>query len=363
MNQKQTVLLCFGGRSAEHEVSLNSARNIYEALDKKSFDAILCGISKSGSWYLLQPEQLKTAKSLIDSELANHLPTVSLINEKGQAHLLNLKTSEKTKVDVAFPVMHGTYGEDGSIQGLFRMMNLAFVGCGVLGSAIGMDKEIMKRLLTFAKIPNARFTLLTPYQNISYEQLVNQLGTPFFIKPANMGSSVGVHKIKNQSDFDAKLKDAFHYDEKVIAEEFIEGREIECSVMGPNHAAQASAPGEVTPNHEFYSYEAKYLDDNGAGLQIPAQLSPEVEAQVKKMAVLTYQTLECSGMTRVDFFLKKNGELLVNEINTIPGFTKISMYPKMWEASGIGYSQLISQLLNLALSRHESLSKLSTNYF
>lgn len=362
MNTQETTLIVFGGKSAEHEVSLNSARNIYDALDKTKYKPVLCGISQTGSWYSISPEQLATAVNIKDSEMNSQNPLVTLICEKGSGYLLDTASGKKTKIDVAFPVMHGTYGEDGSIQGLFRMMNLPFVGCGILGSAMGMDKEVMKRILTFAKIPNAKYILLTPYQKISYEKLVTELGSPFFIKPANMGSSVGVHKIKNLEDFNTHLADAFKYDEKVLAEEFIQAREIECSVLGMNHAPEASVPGEIIPHHEFYSYEAKYIDANGAGLRIPADLNPELAEKVRSLAMQTYQALCCEGMTRVDFFLKANNELLINEVNTIPGFTKVSMYPKMWGASGLNYSSLITKLLALAKERHKMISAWSTNF-
>jgi len=241
-------------------------------------------------------------------------------------------------------------------------VNLPFVGCGVLGSAVGMDKEVMKRLLFEAKIPNAKYEVLLSHSPKGFDEVVKSLGLPFFIKPANAGSSVGVHKIKSKADFETKLKDAFCYDHKVLAEEFIQGREIEVSVMGPNHKPKASVAGEVIPTHEFYSYDAKYLDDNGATLKIPAPLSADELSRLQKLACQTFQVLGCDGLSRVDFFLKKNGEALLNEINTIPGFTKISMYPKMWEASGIKYSQLITELIKLGFEKFKSENDLMTNY-
>ena len=360
---KRKVALIFGGRSSEHEISLRSIKNVYEALDQSRFEPHLVGISKQGSWYFLPRfEILQNLKELSDSSLPDGVKSTSLIcrNGKSQFFLLNEKTS--FEVDVAFPVLHGTFGEDGTLQGLFKMMNLPFVGCGVLASSVGMDKEIMKRLLTHAQISNADYRVLTRQSPSSFSELTRHLGEPFFIKPANSGSSVGVHKIKTEKDFEKGLKDAFLYDEKVLAEEFIEGREIECSVKGLNDSPQASLPGEIIPTHEFYSYEAKYLDENGAKTEIPAKLTPELTSRIQSLAIRTFQVLNCDGLARVDFFLKKNGDIYVNEINTIPGFTSISMYPKMWESSGLKYSQLITDLIELALLKAKREDELFFSY-
>lgn len=360
---KKNVALIFGGNSAEHEVSLRSAKNIADALDKELFHPIIIGISKEGSWYRFPDSSVFTATTkIVDDHLPPQAEPVALISLKGKSVLYSLQNHSTLSLDVAFPIMHGTMGEDGTIQGLFKMMGLPFVGCGVWSSAAGMDKEIMKRLFTEAQIPNARYMLLTPHQNTTHEQITTKLGSPFFIKPANAGSSVGVHKIKSSAEFSEKLKDAFQFDSKVLAEEFIQGREIECSVMGHNHDPEASLPGEIIPQHEFYSYEAKYLDDNGALLKIPAEISAEALDKLQSLAKKTYQVMGCDGLTRVDFFLKANGELYVNEINTIPGFTKISMYPKMWEASGVTYKELITKLIKLALEKHQSEKSLKTSY-
>lgn len=360
---KKTVALIFGGKSAEHEVSLRSAKNVADALDKDQFTPVLIGISKEGSWYRFPDTDIfaETTK-IVDGALPAKAEPVTLLANNGKPSLYSLKDHSHTSLDIAFPIMHGTMGEDGTIQGWFKMVQLPFVGCGVWSSAAGMDKEIMKRLLTVAQIPNARYRLLTPYQENRYEDLVKELGSPFFIKPANAGSSVGVHKIKSAQDFQSKLQDAFQFDHKVLAEEFIQGREIECSVMGLNHAPKASLPGEVIPQHEFYSYEAKYIDDNGALLKIPAELTSSETAAIQKMAEQTYQAMGCDGLTRVDFFMKSNGDLYINEINTIPGFTKISMYPKMWEASGLSYKNLITQLIQLGFEKFSSEQKLKTSY-
>lgn len=360
---KKTVALIFGGKSAEHEVSLRSAKNVADALDKDKFNPILIGISKEGSWYRFPDMTVFSENTkIVDAALPSKAEPVALISLQGKPVLYSLKDQSKTSVDVAFPILHGTMGEDGTIQGLFKMVQLPFVGCGVWASAAGMDKEIMKRLLTVARIPSARYLLLTPQKANNYDDIVKELGSPFFIKPANAGSSVGVHKIKTAGDFAEKLKDAFQFDTKVLAEEFIQGREVECSVMGHNHAPKASLPGEVIPQHEFYSYEAKYIDDNGALLKIPAELPAETTKAVQKMAEETYQALGCDGLTRVDFFIRTNGDLYINEINTIPGFTKISMYPKMWEATGLNYKDLISQLIQLGFEKFEAEQSLKTSY-
>ncbi|RYZ70305.1 MAG: D-alanine--D-alanine ligase [Proteobacteria bacterium] len=361
---KKTVALIFGGRSSEHEVSLRSAKNVANALDKNKFDLLLVGISKEGSWYRFDgPEVFEHAVRLTDKALPANADPVALISDAGKPLFFSLKKQTKTAVDCAFPIMHGTFGEDGTIQGLFKMMNLPFVGCGVWSSAAGMDKEVMKRLLTFEGINNAKYALLTPQNKMSYDDVSKKLGTPFFIKPANAGSSVGVHKIKSKEDFETGLKDAFIYDSKVLAEEFVQGRELECSVMGLSAtSAQASLPGEVIAHHEFYSYEAKYLDEKGASTVIPAELTPDEVAKIQKAAIQTYKVMGCDGLTRVDFFLKKNGDLYVNEINTMPGFTKISMYPKMWEATGVSYSDLVSKLISFAFEKHAEEEKLMFSY-
>ncbi|MEK7356671.1 MAG: D-alanine--D-alanine ligase, partial [Bdellovibrionota bacterium] len=269
------------------------------------------------------------------------------------AEILELSSGKRLgTIDAVFPILHGPYGEDGTMQGYLRLLGLPFVGPGVLGSAVGMDKDVTKRLLAQAGLPIPKFVALKRHDTKShdFETLKRELGLPFFLKPANMGSSVGVHKISSQEKFAAALKDAFQYDTKVMVEEFIQGREIECAVLG-NKDLTASVPGEVMPQHEFYSYEAKYLDENGARLAIPAELTSSQVEQVKAMALKVFLTLECEGLSRVDFFLKKDGQLLVNEINTIPGFTKISMYPKMMGATGVSYSDLIDKLITLAIER------------
>jgi D-alanine-D-alanine ligase len=358
---KKNVAVLFGGRSPEHEVSLRSAKNVSAAIKDSAYNKFLVGISKEGTWYLFTSAQVFENKALLDKNLESAEP-VSLVCQKGSPVLVGLKSHQEWKIDIAFPVLHGSYGEDGTIQGLFRMMNLPFVGCDVFASAAGMDKEVMKRLLIEAQIPAAKYEVLRKGVPANFAAVTKSLGLPFFIKPANAGSSVGVHKIKSEQDFHSKLADAFKYDTKVLAEEFIQGREIEISVMGTNLKPKASLPGEVIPTHEFYSYEAKYVDENGAQLKIPAPLTADEVKKIQSIALKTYQVMGCEGLSRVDFFLKPNGEAYINEINTLPGFTNISMYPKMWEATGIAYSDLVSELIQQGFDRHAALREIETSF-
>jgi D-alanine-D-alanine ligase len=361
--KKKIAIIC-GGKSPEHEISIRSVKNVVEALDRHRFEPVLIGISKEGTWYhFADLDILKNIKSLSDQKKPAGLSLASLMVIDGKSCLYLLDGGQKLHLDAVFPILHGSYGEDGTLQGLIRMMNLPLIGCDVFASAAGMDKEVMKRLLQQAQIPSARYVLLTSMQSASYEELTQKLGSPFFIKPANAGSSVGVHKVKSAQDFQKQLKDSFLYDSKVLAEEFIEGREVECAVLGHTYSAKASVPGEIIPQHEFYSYEAKYLDDNGAILKIPADLRPETTNKIQQLAVKVFETFLCEGLTRVDFFVrKKDGEVFVNELNTLPGFTSISMYPKMWEASGVSYKSLITQLIDLGLEKFEIDQRVATNY-
>ncbi|MDE1988771.1 MAG: D-alanine--D-alanine ligase [Patescibacteria group bacterium] len=363
MKKKIRVGIFFGGKSAEHEVSLQSAQNVVEALNKDKYDPVFIGVAKSGKWFLFNgsifPLNNGNPKSIkLDAKKGQGVAFVP----QGGGKIVNLETLRSDEsIDVAFPILHGPFGEDGTIQGLLKLADIPFVGAGVLGSAVGMDKDVMKRLLRDAGIPIGKFLTLKEEEIPAYEEVVKNLGLPFFVKPANMGSSVGVSKVKNKKDFEGAIREAFNYDRKVLIEENIEGREIECAVLG-NDDPIASLPGEVLPNHDFYSYEAKYMDESGATLEIPAKLSAEIMKKVQTLAVKTFKVLACEGLGRVDFFLKKNGDLFVSEINTIPGFTSISMYPKLWEASGIPYAELIDRLIQLALERFEEEQKLKASY-
>lgn len=363
--QKIRVALVFGGRSGEHEVSLLSAKSIYEALDKEKYDVLLVGVDKQGVWHLGE-----SSKFLLNSEnpkliaLNKQSPEVTAVVNAGRTDLVEKGTQLAAgTVDVFFPIIHGTYGEDGSLQGMFELLNTAYVGAGVLGSAVGMDKAIMKRLLVSVGIPVAGFVtlkkhLITPQV---VDQAVEQLHWPIFVKPANLGSSVGVSKAHTREELEKALEIAFAYDTKILLEEFIDGREVECSVLG-NGEPLASAVGEVIPRHEFYSYEAKYIDEHGAELKIPADLEPEIVKKVQDLAVQTFMTLECAGLARVDFFVTRDGRVLVNEINTLPGFTNISMYPKLWEISGIPYPELLDRLIQLAIEKQNEKNGLKREF-
>lgn len=367
MKKRIKVGVIFGGRSAEHEISLLSARNVIDAIDKDKYDVVLIGIDKGGKWYLNDNnarfllEDNKT--SLLKLNTANS-KGVTIVPTSKDFELISTSDGKPAgRVDVIFPVLHGPFGEDGTVQGLLKLANIPFVGADVIGSAIGMDKEVTKRLLRDAGIPIAKFLVFERPQkkNISFNEVRKKIGLPFFAKPVNLGSSVGVCKVKNKAQFEKAIEEAFEYDNKILIEEYVKGREIECSVLG-NYNPVASVPGEILPRHEFYSYVAKYLDENGAMLEVPAKLSKKTTKEVQDLAVKTFRALCCKGMARVDFFLRENGEVVVNEINTIPGFTKISMYPKMWEASGISYKELIDRLIQLALERFEEEKKLKTSY-
>ena len=362
--KKIRVGIVFGGRSAEHEVSLQSAKNVLEALDRKKYDPVLIGIDREGRWRLdEQTRSLFESARPLPNLTADSPREVALVARGEQSRLLDLSgDTELGKLDVVFPVLHGPYGEDGSVQGLCRLANMPCVGAGILGSAVGMDKDVMKRLLRDAGIPIARFvTLLRGRPAGDFHRLKAELGTPLFVKPANLGSSVGISRVENEKEFHSALESAFEYDSKIVVEECIVGREIECAILG-NADPQASVPGEIVTGggHTFYDYEAKYIDEKGAELRIPAPLDGAVSERVRALALRAFTVLGCEGMARVDMFVKDMGEVLVNEINTIPGFTKISMYPKLWEASGISYSQLVDRLIALAMERHAAERELKT---
>ena len=364
MNKKRIrVGILFGGKSAEHEISLLSAKNVIDALDRDRYEPVLIGIDKSGRWVTSEPSKFLLNSGnpkLIALNKAESKGVALVPQSEGRLTGLDAAGLDEN-VDVVFPILHGPLGEDGAVQGLLKLANVPFVGAGVLGSAVGMDKDVMKRLLRDADLPVPKFLVFSRGEKPAFDVVVKYLGMPMFVKPANLGSSVGISKAKDEAGFHKAVQDAFRYDRKIIVEESITGREIECAVLG-NDEPKASIPGEIIPSHEFYSYEAKYIDADGAKLEIPAKLDAATEKRVQEMAVKVFKTLNCEGMGRVDFFLKKDGSLYVNEINTIPGFTKISMYPKLWEASGIGYTELIGKLIELAIERYQHEQTLSTSY-
>jgi len=357
---KKRLAILFGGRSAEHEVSVDSANNIYKAINKEKYEVIVIGIDHKGKWYLYNKKDLKNLT--VPDKKEDYFEKLALIPGNNDKQFYNLEKNKFIKkIDVIFPVLHGPYGEDGTIQGLIKNIDTPFVGAGVLASAIAMDKGVMKRLLSEENINIADYQVIKNNKNYEANNLINKLGLPLFVKPANLGSSVGVKKVIKKEELTNAIDYALKFDNKVIVEEFIKGREIECSVLG-NEKIKASLPGEIIPQDDFYSYEAKYINDQGAVLSFPAELSDELTKKIKKISLKVYKTLLTEGMARVDCFLKEDGEIIVNEINTIPGFTKISMYPKLWEISGIGYSDLINHLIELAFKRYEKEIKLKNNY-
>jgi D-alanine-D-alanine ligase len=362
---KIRVGILFGGKSVEHEVSLQSAKNIIDAIDKDKYEIILIGIDKQGNWhlnssshYLLNENDPKLIK------LNNSGEQLGLIPGREEKQLVNITGSYQAigNIDVIFPVIHGTGGEDGTMQGFLKLANIPFVGPGVLGSAVCMDKDVAKRLLRDAGIPVSKFLSYTRVNSskINFSEVKEKLGLPVFIKPANSGSSVGVSKAADAEQFARAVSEAFKFDTKILIEEYVKGREIECSVLG-NENPEASVAGEVVAQHDFYSYDAKYIDDNGAVLKIPTDLPDGILPKIQEIAIESFKILGCEGMARVDFFLTEDNRIYVNELNTIPGFTKISMYPKLWEASGLSYSKLIDRLIELALERYEVEKSLKTS--
>ncbi len=362
-NKKIRVGILFGGKSAEHEVSLQSAKNVADAIDKEKYEVILVGIDKTGRWLL--PNQSQFLLNEDDPELVklnkeNEINTALI--PQGGGELINLEdTNEKSTIDVVFPILHGPFGEDGTVQGLLKLAGVPFVGAGVLGSAVGMDKDVMKRLLRDAGIPISKFLVFQKEDQIDFDSVSEALGLPIFVKPANMGSSVGVSKVTSKEDLEEAVSDAFCYDTKIILEEFVDGRELECAVLG-NQNPEASVVGEVAANHDFYSYDAKYIDETGAELSIPAKIDEETMRNVQELSIKVFKTLGCEGLGRVDSFLTKDGKLVVNEINTMPGFTKISMYPSLWQASGVSYTDLIDALIALAIERFEREKDIKTSH-
>lgn len=361
MNQKKIrVAVLYGGRSGEHEVSLHSAASVVKNLDQERFEIVPIGIDKQGRWLLNDFKHLgvnSTTKALtLQTEKSEMLSSFGHLPTKNSDGKLNGKL-----FDVVFPVLHGTLCEDGTVQGMLELMDIAYVGAGVLSSAVGMDKDVSKRLIAAAgmNVPPYIAIKLSSWQKDSayYKKLVEkEFGYPVFVKPCNTGSSVGVHKVKSADEFIRAAEDAFLYDVKILVEKAIEGREIELAVLeNTNYGSPVlvSVPGEAIPRDEFYSYNAKY-SDHGVNLIIPAALPTELAKEAQKLAAQIFETLDCEGMARVDLFLdKQTNEFIFNEINTIPGFTQTSMYPKLWEASGLPYKELLSQLVDLALARYE----------
>jgi len=381
MNQskKIRVAVLYGGRSGEHEVSLSSATNVIQNLDRNRFEVVPVGIDKEGVWFLgddvLKKELNDSGNVRLSRDIERMLFNPDLIGKTMQcvqpASLFSQAKKAERIFDVIFPVIHGTLCEDGTVQGLLELTEVPYVGCGVLSSAIGMEKDISKRLVKNAGIRVADYRVINRGQwdknAASFCQMVAvELGFPVFVKPANTGSSVGVEKIKRAEDLVSAINTAFCYDTKIIVEQGIDAIELEVAVLeSQDYGADpiVSVVGEVRPAHEFYSYAAKYLDENGAELLIPASIPSELQLHVQQVAKMIFNVLECEGMARVDLFLERGtNEIYFNEINTIPGFTQISMYPKLMSASGVRYSELLTHLILLAIARHARKSQLSREY-
>ncbi len=361
MTRKVRVGVLFGGRSGEHEVSLASAASILQALDRAKYEVVPIGITRAGGWRVGS-----AAARMLPEVLERGEPVVPSVDPAGP-RLLRLggaTPSEGAAFDVVFPVLHGTFGEDGTVQGLLELAGVPYVGAGVLGSAAGMDKDVMKRLFRDAGLPVVKWlTVLRSEWEAKRaaveRRIARELGFPVFVKPANLGSSVGISKVRRAAELRGALELAASYDRKVLVERAVNAREIECAVLG-NDDPKASVVGEIIPVNEFYDYEAKYLKE-GSELIIPARLPRRKAREVKRLAIAAFRAVECAGMARVDFLLnRKTGKLYVNEVNTIPGFTPISMFPKLWEASGLPYPRLLDRLIELAFERHRE--KTRTRY-
>ena len=365
MERKLRVGVIFGGRSGEHEVSLVSATSVITALDADKYEVVPIGITQEGRW-LSSDKGLKLLKEKTGIEQA---PECFLVPEPNRQALVAAGSGEmhSPPIDVIFPLVHGTYGEDGTLQGLLELANIPYVGAGVLASAVGMDKIVQKQIFQQQKLPVARYIWF--HSSVCREHpervaaiVAKSLTYPVFVKPANTGSSVGISKAHNRKELREALALAVEYDRKVIIEQGINDiREIECSVLG-NDEPVASVPGEIVPSNEFYDYNAKYVDGKSEAI-IPAKLPKRVSEEVRRIALQAYRALDIAGMARVDFLVvRKSNKIYLNEVNTIPGFTSISMYPKLWEASGLGYRDLLDRLIELALERHRAKNELRTVY-
>ena len=367
MTKKIRVGVIFGGKSGEHEVSINSAKSIMASLDPTQYSTLPIGISKTGKWHTgpKAMHELEAAAQIPLSEPSFVQPHNSSDPVPSSETSL-APTQLPEEIDVVIPVLHGSYGEDGTIQGLLELLDIPYVGAGVLASAVGLDKIVMKQLFASVGLPQVDFTFYTRKSwQAAPESIVDdvetKLGYPCFVKPANLGSSVGISKAKNREQLREALALAASYDRKIIVEKGVDAREIEVAVLG-NDEIKTSVPGEVIPSNEFYDYNAKYINGESA-LTIPAELPFETEREIRQLAVKAFQTIDGSGLARVDFFLERaTNRLLVNEINTMPGFTIFSMYPKLWEATGLSYSELIDTLIRLAIERQQEKLQTRTDF-
>jgi D-alanine-D-alanine ligase len=370
MEKRITIGIIFGGRSGEHEVSLVSAQGVMGAIDRDKYDVLPIGITKDGHW-LISGDPMKALSSgeMAATSRAALLPEPShqgLIRLEGQERGQKLTAVRAGELDVIFPVLHGPYGEDGTVQGLLELAGIPYVGAGVTASAVGMDKALFKDVMRAHGLPIVRHLVLKRkhWQAMPEEAVARieaEIGYDCFVKPANLGSSVGISKACNRAQLRSALDEAARFDRKLLIEEAVDAREIEVSVLG-NDEPITSLPGEIIPCNDFYDYAAKYLDDESE-LLIPAPIPPEVAERVRQLAAQAYQAIDCAGMARADFLLDRHTDALyVNEVNTIPGFTPISMYSKLWEASGVSYPDLIDRLIQLALERHADKSQSATSF-
>lgn len=358
-SNKMKIGVIFGGRSGEHEVSLVSANSVMKALNPEKYEIIPIGITRRGSWVVgVKPEALSDFNP-DQKEASKSIGKVNLSFAPGNKGLIlsdGVNNGAKVELDILFPIVHGTYGEDGTLQGLLEQADLPYVGCGVLASAAGMDKTVAKRLFRDSGLRVGTFkeVLRSSWRKDPkkiLKEIEDEFSYPCFVKPVNSGSSVGISKAKDKKSLTEAINTAAKFDRKILIESFVNGREIEVSVLG-NDTPMASIPGEIVPCNDFYDYSAKYVD-NKSELNIPADLSPEMTAEIRSLAITAYRALDCAGMARVDFFLERGtNRIIINEINTIPGFTQISMYPKLWEATGISYTELCDKLIELALERY-----------
>ncbi len=348
------VAIIYGGRSVEHEISIRSAKNIVAKLDP-SFDAVIIGITKKGNWYLTTE-----VTSIIDQG-----QPVQLFLNTEEPGFYNTTDRSKVEVDIIFPVLHGTDGEDGSIQGLFKSINLPVVGSSVLGSAVCMDKIIAKKILEHEGIPTAPFLSFSKSDDkeITFETITSQIGLPFMIKSGNLGSSVGVSRVNSREEFEIALKDSFNYAEEVLVEAYIDGKELECGVIG-NENVESTWPGEIAlkGDYGFYSYKAKYQDENAIDIIIPGRVDKSVQREIRNLSEKAYKALKCNDFARVDLFVSNENKVYINEINTIPGFTSASMFPVLWEKMGLSYTDLLSKLIKLALDRWTAENQLERSY-
>ncbi len=343
---RQRVAVIFGGRSGEHEVSVRSARSVIGALDRERWEVAPIGVTQAGEW-LSVPE---TEEALAEGTEAHHEGGTLLTSGRALADL--------GACDVAFPLIHGTFGEDGCLQGLLELADIPYAGAGVAASAVGMDKALQKALFAEAGIPVARYVVLRRWEierdiEEAYRFIEDEVGYPCFAKPANGGSSIGITRVASREDLGRAFAAALPHDEKVVVEQAVAGREVECSVLGNEAPEAAAMVGEIEPDREFYDYDSKYAADSKTALHIPARIGDEAAARVRELAVRMYVAMGCEGYARVDFFVGADGDATGSEVNTIPGFTSISMFPRLWEASGLAYTDLLTRILDLAIARGE----------